>query len=53
MSRAYAYEQSSKGWLIPVAMQLIPAIALLIFVPFSIESPRWLISYGKKVSQSS
>lgn len=52
MSRAYSNETHKKGWIIPTAMQLIPAILLLIFVPFCIESPRWLISKGRKVSSS-
>lgn len=50
MSRAYANEESKKGWMVPVAVQMIPAILLLIGVPFCIESPRWLITHGRKVS---
>jgi MFS transporter, SP family, sugar:H+ symporter len=52
MSRAYSNELSKKGWMIPVSMQFIPAIVLLIGVPFCIESPRWLISKGRKVPSS-
>lgn len=48
MSRAFATEQDAKGWIIPVAVQAIPAIILLIGVPFCIESPRWLIAHGMK-----
>ena len=48
MSRAYATETTDKGWQIPVAMQLVPAVALAFMVPFCVESPRWLISKGKK-----
>jgi hypothetical protein len=48
MSRAFATEQGAKGWIIPVAVQTIPAIILLIGVPFCIESPRWLIAHGMK-----
>lgn len=51
MSRAYAYEEGKKGWMIPVSMQMIPAILLLIGVPFCIESPRWLISHDRKVKR--
>lgn len=51
MSRAYANEEGRKGWMIPVAMQMIPAILLLIGTPFCIESPRWLISHNRKVSK--
>lgn len=50
MSRAYANEQGKKGWIVPTAMQFIPAILLLIAVPFCIESPRWLINHGRRVS---
>lgn len=35
--------------MIPVSMQMIPAILIFIGVPFCIESPRWLISRGRKV----
>lgn len=48
MSRAYAKELSKKGWMIPTAMQFIPAIGLLALVPFTPESPRWLIFQGRK-----
>jgi MFS transporter, SP family, sugar:H+ symporter len=50
MSRAYAYELEKKGWIIPVAVQAIPAIILLMGVPFCVESPRYLIGRGQKVS---
>lgn len=50
MSRAYASETQKQGWMIPVAMQMIPAILLLVGVPFCVESPRWLISKSRKVS---
>lgn len=36
-----------KQWRIPVAVQLIPVGLLLIFMPWMIESPRWLISKGR------
>lgn len=48
MSRAYATEHGDKGWIIPTAVQLIPAILLLVLVPFTPESPRWLILKGRK-----
>jgi MFS family permease len=48
MSRAYSTEQGDKGWMIPVAMQFIPAVGLLLLVPFTPESPRWLILKGRK-----
>lgn len=53
MSRAYAYEQGSKGWRVPVGVQMIPAVLLLILTPFCVESPRWLISHNRKVSSCS
>ncbi|KIW18583.1 hypothetical protein PV08_02871 [Exophiala spinifera] len=34
-------------WRIPVGIQLIPAGLLLCFMPFMIESPRWLLSKNK------
>lgn len=49
MSRAYAYEEGKKGWIIPVSMQMIPAVLILASVPFCIESPRWLITHNRKV----
>lgn len=48
MSRAYATEPERKGWIVPVSVQAIPAILLLVGVPFCIESPRWLIAHGMK-----
>jgi hypothetical protein len=47
MSRAYATETAAKGWIIPTSMQLIPAALMLALVPFSPESPRWLILKGQ------
>lgn len=34
MGRAFATEQRRIGWQIPVAVQFIPAVAILIMVPF-------------------
>ncbi|OAA63769.1 General substrate transporter [Niveomyces insectorum RCEF 264] len=48
MSRAYSTTAAQKGWMIPVAMQFIPAVGLLLLVPFTPESPRWLILKGHK-----
>ena len=47
VTRAYASDTTQKGWLVPTAQQLIPGILILIFVPFTIESPRWLLLHGK------
>ena len=47
MSRAYATETGSKGWIVPTAVQLIPAVLMLILIPFTPESPRWLILKGR------
>jgi SP family sugar:H+ symporter-like MFS transporter len=49
MSYAFRFEMSRKGWLVPVGVQLIPPVLLLLSIPFCIESPRWLISKGRKV----
>jgi hypothetical protein len=47
MSRAFATETHSKGWIIPTAMQFVPALMMLLLVPFTPESPRWLILKGQ------
>ncbi|WVF72551.1 hypothetical protein IAT40_007368 [Kwoniella sp. CBS 6097] len=47
MSRIYATETRKIGWIIPVAIQFIPAVGILALVPFTPESPRWLVSKGK------
>jgi sugar porter (SP) family MFS transporter len=48
----YGVEQNisntdNQQWYIPVAIQLVPACLLLLSMPFSIESPRWLISKNR------
>ncbi|PSR78135.1 general substrate transporter [Coniella lustricola] len=43
MSRAYATTTAQSGWMIPTSMQLIPAVLLLALVPWTPESPRWLL----------
>ncbi|OJJ00793.1 hypothetical protein ASPVEDRAFT_149709 [Aspergillus versicolor CBS 583.65] len=48
MSRAYVDETSARGWLIPCAMQLIPAVIILGLIGFTPESPRWLLLKGNK-----
>ncbi len=48
MSRAYAKETAARGWMIPVGVQFIPAVLLLALVPFTPDSPRWLILKGRK-----
>ncbi|ORX38012.1 general substrate transporter [Kockovaella imperatae] len=48
MSRAYATGLEDKNWMIPTAMQFIPAVLLASLVPFTVESPRWLISKGRR-----
>lgn len=47
VTRAYATHTSDVGWLVPTAQQLIPGVLLLIFIPFCIESPRWLLLRGE------
>lgn len=47
MSRAYAVGTDKSHWIIPTAMQLVPAVLLGTLVPFTVESPRWLISKGR------
>ncbi|RSL85125.1 hypothetical protein CEP51_003514 [Fusarium floridanum] len=50
MSRAFSTTLGKEGWIIPTAMQLIPAVGILVLVPFTPESPRWLILKGHKES---
>lgn len=63
MSYAFRTEIERIGWIIPVAVQvslqkiltdsqLLPPLLLIATVPFYIESPRWLISKGRKVSSA-
>ena len=47
MSRAYATETTDKGWLVPIGVQMIPAVLLILLIPWTVESPRWLIQHGK------
>ncbi|WWC60685.1 uncharacterized protein I303_103261 [Kwoniella dejecticola CBS 10117] len=44
MSRIFATETRRIGWIIPVAIQFLPALGILVLVPFTPESPRWLIT---------
>jgi len=37
MSRAYSTHLGKEGWMIPVAMQFIPAVGILALVPFTPE----------------
>lgn len=48
MSRAYSTTLTNEGWMIPTAMQFIPAVGLLSLIPWTPESPRWLILNGRK-----
>jgi MFS family permease len=50
MSRAYATTLTAEGWIIPTAMQFIPAVGILALVPFTPESPRWLLLKGRRES---
>ncbi|OQU94908.1 hypothetical protein CLAIMM_01191 isoform 2 [Cladophialophora immunda] len=48
MGQAMSGYTTRAGWLIPVGVQLIPAVILLLSVPFTVESPRWLVLHNKK-----
>ncbi|KAF8806340.1 general substrate transporter [Phlegmacium glaucopus] len=39
---------STRSWRVPLAIQIVPAAILLIFAFLLPESPRWLISVGRK-----
>lgn len=47
MSRAYASVKTEQGWMVPTAMQFIPAVLIAVLVPFVPESPRWLVLKGR------
>ena len=36
MSRAYATETGNVGWMVPVGVQLIPAVFMLLLTPFTV-----------------
>ncbi|KAG8915253.1 hypothetical protein FRC01_003724 [Tulasnella sp. 417] len=40
--------QSKAAWLVPVTIQLVPAIILSIGIMFMPQSPRWLMSRGRE-----
>ena len=48
MSRAFATEEGRIGWIVPVAIQLLPALMILAMVPFTpgqstvVRSPRMI-----------
>lgn len=48
MCQAFATETSKKGWMVPVGVQAIPAVMILVLAPFTVESPRWLITHNRK-----
>ncbi|ORY26771.1 general substrate transporter [Naematelia encephala] len=48
MCRAYATTTTKKGYLIPTGVQLAPAVLLALMLPFTAESPRWLVGRGRK-----
>lgn len=43
----FVNEERSLGWMIPVAIQFLPAVGIFAMVPFCPESPRWLVSKGR------
>lgn len=50
MSYAYRFETGRIGWMVPVAVKMLPPVLLVLAVPFCIESPRWLSTKGRRVS---
>ncbi|ORY25074.1 general substrate transporter [Naematelia encephala] len=48
MCQAYAKETRKIGWMVPVGVQMIPATMILFLVPFTVESPRWLLARGHR-----
>lgn len=45
MSRAYIHEQRDIGWLVPCGVQLLPAVLMLILVPFTPGRPGYMSLY--------
>lgn len=43
---------SNTQWYIPIGVQFIPAVLLVILMPFMIESPRWLVSKNRHEAAS-
>ncbi|KAF3764346.1 general substrate transporter [Cryphonectria parasitica EP155] len=48
MGQAMAKYTTNAGWQIPTGVQFIPALILAVAIPFTIESPRWLVLKGRK-----
>ena len=48
MCQAYATETRKVGWMMPIGVQAIPALMILALIWFAVESPRWLVSHGRK-----
>lgn len=48
LGQGFATETRKLGWLIPVANQYIPALLMVVLVPFTPESPRWLLSKNRR-----
>lgn len=47
MSRGYQSETRPVGYLVPVGVMLIPPVLIAIGLPFTPESPRWLVGKGR------
>lgn len=45
-------DTSDTQWIIPFAVQFIPSGLLVLFMPFMIESPRWLVSKKQTCSST-
>lgn len=41
-------ESSSRGWRLAIWVQCVPAVGLLLVMPFLPRSPRWLVAQGRK-----
>ncbi|KAL7421068.1 hypothetical protein Q5752_003952 [Cryptotrichosporon argae] len=47
MCQHYATEKGRVGWMVPIGIQLIPVVMIAACLPFTVESPRWLVAHDR------
>jgi SP family sugar:H+ symporter-like MFS transporter len=48
MARAFRFDTTNVGWRVVTGMQIVPVAVVICFLPFTPESPRWLVLHGRK-----